>query len=155
MMLGGVLKLTVSCFRKSKSVNLTLLDACEKLLGDGYYSISISASESQHPFCVLEPIWFELSWRAGTFNFWVGGDTYFSLELDSGLSLLFTGEMSRLGIGVSKTFSYTSFSFYLLFGTMFSFLLVTLTTDFGFSVLSSTSFFSVRMPFACAFSLRF
>ena len=114
MMFGGVLKLTVSYFRNSKSENFTLLDAwlaCEKLLGDGACSISISTSDS-HPFCVLEPICDELFWRMGppfiTFKFLVGGDGYcsfLSLELDSGFSLLLTGEMSMtlmLGIGVSR-----------------------------------------------------
>ena len=37
---------------------------------------------------------------------------------------------------------------------MFSFLLETFPTDFGFSVVGS-EFFSVRMPLAYAFSLRF
>ena len=113
-MFGGVLKLTVSYFRNSKSENLTLLDAWEKLLGDGCCSISISMSES-HLFWVLEPICEELFWRAGpfkTFNFAVGGDTkvsFLSFELDSGFNLLFTGEMSKTleGIGVSTTSTLT------------------------------------------------
>jgi len=60
IMFGGVFKLTVSYFRNSKSLNLTLLYALEtKLLCDDYNSNSFSVSLLRS-FYVLEPIYEEL-----------------------------------------------------------------------------------------------